>query len=108
MQDDSCGKTSEQLRELNQEKFRRNPNAYGWTVKGWTYFTPASGSGRSYRVEYEATIAPLELTMEKKIESLSVDVPDELVEELLIPVREEVRKVVYGSLERAGLKIESI
>jgi len=100
MQDDSCGKTREQLRELNQEKFRQNPYAYGWTVKGRTYFTPAAGSGKSYPVDYVSTIAPLELTMEKKIESLSVDMPDELVEELLNPVYEFIRRTIYRDLKK--------
>ena len=100
MQDDSCGKTSEQLREVNQEKFRQNPYAYGWTVKGRSYFTPTAGSGKSYPVDYESTIAPLELTREKKIDSLSVDMPKELVEELLKPVYEFIRRTIYNDLKK--------
>ena len=98
---------NEKLSSLNQENFRRNPSAYGWNVKGWIYFTPASGNDRSYRVEYEATIAPWEQTRKEQIEQIHLDVPNELVEELLAPVREAVRVAVCGSLDKAGLQGES-
>ena len=95
--------SNEKLCNLNQEKFRQNPNAYGWSVKGWIYFTSVSGSNQSYQVKYEATIAPLELTRENQIEQFHIDVPNELVEELLTPVREAVRAQVFADLDKTGL-----
>jgi hypothetical protein len=106
MESDPTPGSNDKLCSLNQEKFRQNPRAYGWNVKGCMYFTPISGSGQSYRVEYEASIAPWGLTRDEQIERLHVDLPNELVEELLIPVREAARQAVCRDLEMAGLQAD--
>lgn len=75
----------------------------GWHVKGRFYYTPKKGVGLSYPVEYQAMIDPWGATRDEQIVNLQVDLPNQLAEELLTPVREAAKLQVCEDLNKAEL-----
>lgn len=88
---------------LNREHVLRKFSDVGWHVKGKFYYTPTRGVGLSYPVDYQALIDPWGATREEQIVNFSIDMPNQLAEELLTPVRNAARDVINGDLGKAEL-----
>jgi hypothetical protein len=87
----------------NREHMLRKFSDVGWHVKGRFYYTPKKGVGLSYPVEYQALIDPWGETRQEQIVNLQVDLPNQLAEELLTPVRDAAKLHVCEDLAKAEL-----
>lgn len=72
----------------------------GWHIKGQFYYTPTKGLGLSYPVQYQALIDPWGESSKEQIVNLSLDMPNQLADEMLHPVRDAARKVVEGEISK--------
>lgn len=72
----------------------------GWHIKGQFYYTPPKGIGLSYPVQYQALIDPWGESKVEQIVNLSVDMPNQLADEMLRPVRDAARKVVETEISK--------
>jgi len=88
---------------LDREHVLRKFSDVGWHVNGKFYYTPTKGVGLSYPVEYQALIDPWGATREEQVVNFSIDIPNQLAEELLTPVRDAARQVIHGDLSKAEL-----
>ena len=104
MQFNSLPDPSDPQNHFNREHVLRKFSDVGWHVKGKFYYTPTKGIGLSYPVDYQALVDPWGSTREEQIINLSVDIPNQLAEELLTPVRDAAREVVSNDLGKAELE----
>ena len=88
---------------LNREHVLRKFSDVGWHVKGRFYYTPTKGIGLSYPVEYQALVDPWGTTRDDQVINFSIDVPNQLAQELLTPVRDAAKEVINGDLNKAEL-----
>ena len=104
MQFNSLPDPSDPQNHLSREHVLRKFSDVGWHVKGRFYYTPPKGIGLSYPVEYQALVDPWGTTRDDQVINFSIDMPNQLAQELLAPVRDAAKKVIHGDLNKAELE----
>ena len=104
MQFNSIPDPSDPQNHLNREHVLRKFSDVGWHVKGRFYYTPTKGIGLSYPIEYQALVDPWGTTRDDQVINFSIDMPNQLAQELLAPVRDAAKKVIHGDLNKAELE----
>ena len=104
MQFNSLPDPSDPQNHPNREHVLRKFSDVGWHVKGRFYYTPTKGIGLSYPIEYQALVDPWGTTRDDQVINFSIDMPNQLAQELLAPVRDAAKKVIHGDLNKAELE----
>lgn len=87
--------------EMNREHVLRKFSDVGWHVKGSFLYAPPGGIGVAYKVEYQALIDPWSKTKDQQLVNYKISMPNELGNELVRPVREQAKSLIYQALDEA-------
>ena len=94
---DPCARPGQPSREHVLRKF----SEVGWHIKGSFTYVPPEGIGMGYTVEYQALIDPWSPTREMQLVNYKISLPNDLGSELLRPVREMAKELIYKAMDEA-------